>query len=207
MNRRSFLKFTSIGAALLGGGVLLSESFTKSISDVSFQNLPANIQALYSQEYMNALPDLSLEDLIVRLREKGIYRQGEFNISQIQSNSNKDSILKFNDFYYTQSELFLYSIVARLHAENETEGGIQATTKPIVELAGVDFMGGDLRDFKTIAGSSSECEKACEDELKCNAYTYAKTSHPIPSKQGHCWLKRESFSYKKDSNYISGIKK
>jgi hypothetical protein len=207
MNRRSFLKFTSIGAVLLGGGVLLSESFSKSISDVSFQNLPVNIQALYSQEYMKALPDLSLEDLIVKLSEKGIYKQGMFNISQVQTNSNDDSILKFNGFYYTQSELFLYSIVARLHAENEIEGTIQTTSKHIVELAGVDFMGGDLRNFKTIAGGSSECEKACEDELKCNAYTYAKTSHPIPSKQGHCWLKRESFSYKKDGYYISGIKK
>jgi hypothetical protein len=207
MNRRSFLKLSSISAALVGSGLWLSETINKSNNDVSFSELSANVQSLYSQKFVKALPHLSLGSLLAKLSDKSVYREGEFYVNQVQANSNSDSLVEFGNFYYTESELYLYSIVARLYVKSELLKSTRATTEDIVELAGVDFMGGDLKNFKTNVGGVDQCEEACEAELNCNAYTYAKTSHPIPSKQGHCWLKQESFIYKKDGNYISGIKR
>jgi hypothetical protein len=208
MNRRSFLKFFAIGAGLLGSGACISESLTESIDGLAYPSLPLNIQTLYAQGFSKALPTLSLEDLVLKLREKGVYKQGEFNASQIQANASEDLILTFNNSYYTQSELLLYAVVARLYDNNKSLDIAQTNAPTVVDLLGVDLLGGGggLKNFKAITGGADECRSACEEELSCNAYTYAKESHPIPSKQGHCWLKKEGFTYNKNENYISGIK-
>ena len=73
------------------------------------------MQALNKPEFANALPSLSLEDLISRLNDKGICKRGEFHISQVRTNAIDDPIVEFHNSYYTQSELLLYATVARLY--------------------------------------------------------------------------------------------
>ena len=75
----------------------------------------------------------------------------------------------------------------------------------VVTLEGVDFMGGDLKHLKTPAGASA-CSKACADNKRCNAYTYAQPSHANAKKHNSCWLKKGGFKYKKANHYTSGIK-
>lgn len=115
MNRRNFLLMSAgLSAALVSSAIWFSQSSRKSINHISFSKLPANIQALYKQEFTKAFPSLSLKDLIAMLSEKGIYKKGEFHTSQIRANAINDPMVEFNNFYYTQSELILYATVARL---------------------------------------------------------------------------------------------
>ena len=117
MNRNLFLKVCSgVCAALVSGSAWLTV-LQKLLKGLSYSELPEDIKALYHQDFARALPALSLEDLFAELTRRGIYVYGwrEFHVSQIRANAVSDSLVEFNNFLYTESELLLYAMVARLH--------------------------------------------------------------------------------------------
>ena len=114
MNQRLFLKVCSgVCAALVSGSAWLTV-LQKLLYGLSYSELPENIKALYHQDFAGAFPALSLEDLVAELSRRGIYGWREFHISQIRANAVSDSLVEFDNFLYTESELLLYAMVARL---------------------------------------------------------------------------------------------
>lgn len=113
MNRRRFLICGGAGLAFVLGGPWIGCSASNRIP--SFSALLPNIRALYGQEFVGALPSMSLEDLVRELTSREIYVDGEFRIQQIRTNAADDTLEEFEDFLYTRSELLLYALVARLH--------------------------------------------------------------------------------------------
>ena len=116
MNRRLFLKMCSgIGAALVVGSawINLFNQFWK-VEILLYSELPENIKSLYHQDFSRALPDLSLKDLLSELIRRDIYKNGVFHIQQIRFNAIDEPLVEFENFLYTESELLLYAMVARL---------------------------------------------------------------------------------------------
>ena len=114
MNQRLFLKVCSgTCAAIIAGGAWLT--VLQKLKGLSYSELPEDIKALYQQDFATALPALSLEDLFAELSRRGIYGGRGFQISQIRANAVSDSLVEFDNFLYTESELLLYAMVARLH--------------------------------------------------------------------------------------------
>ncbi len=114
MNQRLFLKVCSgICAALITGSAWFT--VLQKLKGISYSELPENIKALYHQDFARALPALSLEDLFAELSRRGVYKRESFHISEIRVNAVSDSLVEFDNFLYTESELLLYAMVARLH--------------------------------------------------------------------------------------------
>lgn len=90
------------------------------------------------------------------------------------------------------------------------------TTTPSVEApapAAVTFkiemnvnrQAGDYRDYEMAAGADYKlCEKACEGETQCKAYTFVKAGPrgAVP----HCWLKKSVPMAYSDDQCITGVK-
>lgn len=75
-------------------------------------------------------------------------------------------------------------------------------------LDNTDILG--ARDFEERrVASIQECLTACEKTIECNAFTYARLSHPIKDKRHMCWLKGDGNPERiiDDVHYISGIKR
>ncbi|MEM9248491.1 MAG: PAN domain-containing protein [Pseudomonadota bacterium] len=51
----------------------------------------------------------------------------------------------------------------------------------------VDLPGGDFAEERVT--SLDACITSCEEDARCMAFTYARTSHPLPEKRQMCWLK------------------
>ena len=130
MNRRLFLKMCSgLGALLVvsSAWINLFHQFWKP-RILIYSEFPENIKSLHYEYFARALPDLSLNDLLSELIRRDIYKNGIFDIHQIRLNAIDDPLVEFENFLYTESELLLYAIVARLallhvgitvlHAEN-----------------------------------------------------------------------------------------
>ena len=114
MNQRLFLKVCGgTCAALITGSAWLT--VLQKLKGLSYSELPENVKSLYQEDFARALPDLSLEDLVAELSRRGIYKRWGFHVSQIRVNAASDSLVEFDDFLYTESELLLYAMVARLH--------------------------------------------------------------------------------------------
>ena len=75
-------------------------------------------------------------------------------------------------------------------------------------LKGVDLRGGDIKHIKTKnpKEGEKECQQACSKTKKCEAYTFAISTHTNVKKQGSCWLKGSKFTYFRNKQYHSGIK-
>ncbi len=113
MNQRLFLKMSSgICAALISGSAWVT--VLQKLRGLSYSELPENIRALYHQDFSRALPALPLEDLIAELSRRGVYKRWGFHVSQIRANAASDALVEFDNFLYTESELLLYAMVARL---------------------------------------------------------------------------------------------
>ena len=118
MSRRRFLGLTGlILAALIGSGYSL---FSRRLAckKLSWGHLPDDVQALYQEDFLNAFPDIVLEDLIVALCDRGVYSWNGVQPDRIRGNAAHDSLIQFNELTYTKSELLLYAAVARLHARD-----------------------------------------------------------------------------------------
>ena len=117
MNRRQFLwRAGSVGVVLNSVRVLLLDNGPTLKTAHSFSGLPEDIQALYQRSFIEAFPDSTLEDLIGRLQDRGICPWRRFRIDQIRGNAVSDQLIEFDDFFWTESELLLYAVIARLHA-------------------------------------------------------------------------------------------
>ena len=114
MNQRLFMKVCSgTCAAIIASGAWLT--VLQKIRGLSYSDLPENLKALYHQEFFRAYPELTLEDLLAELGRRGVYKRRSFHVSQIRANAVNDSLVEFDNFLYTESELLLYAMVARLH--------------------------------------------------------------------------------------------
>ncbi|TCM86967.1 PAN domain-containing protein [Rhodovulum steppense] len=51
----------------------------------------------------------------------------------------------------------------------------------------VDIPGGDYAAFRVVG--LGDCVRACEADSQCAAFTFARSSHPLPNKRRMCWLK------------------
>ena len=120
MNKRHFvLRLAAICSLLFGGGALsfARRSYYRShCGNVdSYSDLPADVKLLHSRDFVLAFPDLALDDLLAGLRARRVYTQAGFDIAQVRDNAVEDSLVRFGNFYWTESELMLYALVARLH--------------------------------------------------------------------------------------------
>ena len=113
MNERLFLKVCSgICAALVTGSAWFT--VLQKLKGLSYSELPESVRSLDQEDFFRAFPDLSLEDLVAELSRRGIYSRWGFHVSQIRANAASDSLVEFDNFLYTESELLLYAMVARL---------------------------------------------------------------------------------------------
>ena len=113
MNQRIFLKVCSgTCATIIAGGAWLT--VLQKLRGLTYAELPEDVKALYHHEFADALPALSLEDLIAELSRRGIYRLWAVHVKQVRANADSDPLVEFDNFLYTESELLLYAMVARL---------------------------------------------------------------------------------------------
>lgn len=138
MNRRPFLlRLPALCAFLLGGGTpLFARGFGLHCSRVdSYSDLPIDLQALYSPDFVRAFPDSTLDDLFEALRVRRVYTREKFDIARIRDNAANDPLVEFNDFFWTESELMLYALVARLRGKEEGRRGVvDQRARPIVSF-------------------------------------------------------------------------
>ena len=76
-----------------------------------------------------------------------------------------------------------------------------APLRPFTTQVGIDLPGRDIRRFE-VDGGSEECEKACNAEAQCQAYTWVKPGVQAP--KGVCWLKSSVPARVPDSKCVSG---
>ena len=122
MNRRRFLlRLTTLCALLPGGSVPLlargSRFHCRGID--SYSDLPAELQALHSPRFVRAFPDSTLDGLLEALRARRICTQGKLDAARVRENAVDDPLMEFDDFFWTESELMLYALVARLREKEE----------------------------------------------------------------------------------------
>ena len=96
------------------------------------------------------------------------------------------------------------------------QGGLKVTTAPkaaATEPKKISFRieqnvnrhGSDYRDFAMDANAEfGICQKACEDEAQCRAFTYVRAG--IQGTAPHCWLKNTVPQTYPDTTCISGVK-
>ncbi len=78
---------------------------------------------------------------------------------------------------------------------------------PLMMLNNVDLPGaGDIRSAQVT--DVAECAALCEADANCNAFTFARPSHPKVEKRNKCWIKSDQTPPKKvvDIHYISGLR-
>ncbi len=120
MNRRSFLlRLAALCVLLFGGSTLLFSRRSHCGRIDSYSDLPADLQALHSRDFIHAFPDLTLDDLFSGLHDRRVCTRAEFDIAQIRGNAVDDPLVEFGNFFWTESELMLYVLVARLHARGK----------------------------------------------------------------------------------------
>lgn len=131
MNRRAVIAL-AFGTAVAGAaGVAL-------LQRVNRQALPAALADLhgylYDERFVKALPQTSLEAIASRLADRGVLfvaagddRNGgsrcslpleaerwSFDIDRVRAHAASDALVEFDHSLYTETELLLYALVARL---------------------------------------------------------------------------------------------
>ena len=116
MNRRLFLKMCSgIGAVIVSGSTwfsLLNHLWKTEV--FLYHDIQESVKSLHHRYFAKAFPDLSLNDVLYELIRRGVYKNDGFDIHQIRLNARSDRLVEFENFLYTESELLLYAMVARL---------------------------------------------------------------------------------------------
>jgi PAN domain-containing protein len=68
----------------------------------------------------------------------------------------------------------------------------------------IDRPGGDSRNFELKVGESDEaCQKACDADNKCRAWTYARPGYA--GREARCFLKKEIKPPRRKAGFISGV--
>lgn len=117
MNRRRFLWRVGLVSVVLNSVCALlfdNRSILKTWR--SYSGLSEDIQALCHRNFIKAFPDLTLEDLIEKLQDRGILSWRGLSIDRIRRNAVSEQLIEFDKFFWTESELLLYAVIARLHA-------------------------------------------------------------------------------------------
>ena len=96
----------------LGGSLFL---FFGSEDTLTWENIPHDVKSLSQLKFRGALYEKSTSEIIELLERKKIIWEGKFNLKQVRENAKHEKMLEFNNQYYTESELFLYALVSRLH--------------------------------------------------------------------------------------------
>lgn len=68
-----------------------------------------------------------------------------------------------------------------------------------------DRSGADYKNFELIGANPGLCEKQCQGERKCKAWTYVKPG--IQGRQAKCWLKTQVPQAHENPGMVSGVKK
>ena len=122
MNRRRLLYGAGLaGAASFGGGWFFTRP--AACMSLSYSDLPEYIRALDHEDFVDALPDATLEEIVMELRDLGVCRWSGFSIERVRHNAADDLLVEFNGLFWTKSELLLYAAVARLHLVSHTDDG------------------------------------------------------------------------------------
>lgn len=130
MNRRRFLWcIRLISTAFIGCSTQLFHHRPALRTHLSYPNLPEDVQALYHLSFAKAFPDLTLEELIYELHDRGVCSETGFHINRVRMNSPRDSLVAFNGYLWTETELLLYAAIARLYDTEKLE-----RTRPILPL-------------------------------------------------------------------------
>ena len=116
MKRRNLLKYLACGFAgfAAGGGLVAGvHHYLASVAPDRI-GLPQSLMDLADARFLRAMPDISIDTLLVRLEEAGVFSQGHFNIDRVARDSEFHQLVEFDGFYYTEPELALYTLIARL---------------------------------------------------------------------------------------------
>lgn len=205
MNRRHFIRGSALALCLKAVGVpaLLSLSACSEDHAVATELRLENAKAIYNEDFVKLAALTSHEELEANaLRSKLVDKNYRVNTDRLRSNAKEDELIEVEGNLYTESEVVVYTLAASTVLEYSNT--MPEITK-VVTLDEVDFLGGDLREFRATQGVE-ECEEACRVDENCNGYTFATPEHSAKQKHNMCWLKKEGFRYKKGENYISGIK-
>ena len=105
MNRRSFLKYGALSAAVLAVG---SASYTFSVRK---KGLAANLDSLYDPRFNEAAREIDARTILAELRAKGVIDEdGEIITSVVGELAQTDEAIAYKGRYYTETELELYSL-------------------------------------------------------------------------------------------------
>ena len=127
MNRRALIAW-ALGAVVAGvAGVAL-------LQRVNRQALPTALADLYDERFVEALPQTSWEAIATRLADRGVLDAAtgddensgsrcslllevvrwSFDIDRVRAHAASDALVEFDHSLYTETELLLYTLVARL---------------------------------------------------------------------------------------------
>lgn len=118
MQRRNFLLLSGISISFVTLGLYERGIwFNRSVS-LTYWSLPHSVKAIYDSRFESALSELSTEQLLMLLRIKGVIRGNEFIVQQVSASLVYDRVIEFEQLLYTETELALYVLVARLHSQS-----------------------------------------------------------------------------------------
>lgn len=130
-SRRLLLRFATMvsvlasgGAPVFGLGSLAGSDRVDSRYCFRGGRVPADLRALYSPCFHGAFLDLTLDDLLAALDVRGVHRRGRIDVARVRQNAADDPLVEFDGFLWTESELMLYAVIARLREEEEGHRGV-----------------------------------------------------------------------------------
>ena len=122
MNRRHFLKTTGIITVTLASGIGGYLSYAPLKRKYLFENsldafkkkesiLILNLKYMFDHSFKNNVKSLKPEMLLETLKNKGIIiKDNQVNIAKIKILAKTEPLIKYNGFYYSKTELELYSL-------------------------------------------------------------------------------------------------
>lgn len=118
MKRRFFIVSGVLGVSGLGlyeYGLLPGQD-----SAYNFWSLPSNIQELHDAHFSKALGDKKTSELVEYLIQSGVIEEQAFMIETLKNRLFEEALIEYEHKLYSQSELYLYCLVARLKANSIT---------------------------------------------------------------------------------------
>ena len=123
MNRRAALAWALGAVAASARGSLADLPAVRGRAALS-----AALDDLYDERFVGALPQTSLDDIAARLVARGVLvgatgedwpserPQWRLDVARVGANAADDALIEFDRSLYTETELLLYSFVARLRS-------------------------------------------------------------------------------------------
>lgn len=74
---------------------------------------------LYDARFLTALPNVSREDIAERLASRGVLvgaARDMVDVDRVRAHGASDALVEFDRALYTETELLLYTFVARSHS-------------------------------------------------------------------------------------------